>query len=302
MTSTPTQASDPFQKFAIGRKGDLDEVLMRQKLGTSVTDHRGLIELPALAVLFDDIGGIPFYLLDPTTSSMQARLTMAMVHRPAVDDVLIARGDLQIHDDAFGSTAVTISGRDGTLCVGTARNVRVGRAIREGGGLDGEDAQAIWDVDPEAPNQVPAPAPLDPALSGAEVVAGLIDGSFPMGPISDLLGGGVSGSHEDGSITAHFATKAWMSNMMGTMHGGVIGAMLAQACSFGAQFHVRPGANYQLVDFACEFHRSPSVDGRSVRVEVSPVKLGRRLSLFDARMYDGDVLLGRATADARFDL
>lgn len=296
MTSHAPPIADPFTTFAIGRAADVDAPVLIQKLGSGVTDHRGLIELPALTVLFDDIGGIPFSGLNAASSSMQARLTMSMVQRPALDDVLRASAALRMHDDAFGTTSVTIAGSAGeTVCFGTARNVRVGRPTSGA-------PEDQWPPEQPAPDGVPAVERIDPALSGAEVIAKLIDGSLPMGPISQILDGGVTGTGDDGSVDVRFTAAPWMRNLMGTMHGGVIAAMLAQACSFGAQRNVRAGGGYQLIDFTCEFHRSPVVDGRSVRIEAVPVKLGRRLSLFDARMYDGDQLLGRATADARFDV
>ncbi|WP_290850690.1 PaaI family thioesterase [Gordonia sp. (in: high G+C Gram-positive bacteria)] len=298
MTMPPgaSTTTDPFAAFAIDREPGYPPPAMTQLLGTGVTDHRGLVELPALAVLFDDLGGMPFYFAEPETSSMQARLSMSMLHRPEVHDRLRATAELAISDPGYGSTTVQITRADGSVvCVGTARNVRVGRPV-----VDGSDDLAL--PEPVAPNSQPAVAPLDPALSGAEVVAQLIDGTLPVGPITELLGGSVTRSDDDGSVAVEFTAAPWMANLMGTMHGGVIAAMLAQACSFDAQRNVRAGGGYQLIDFTCEFHRSPVVDGRSVRVEVTPVKLGRRLSIFDARMYDGEQLLGRATADARFDV
>ncbi|ALG85755.1 PaaI family thioesterase [Gordonia phthalatica] len=289
--------TDPFTAFAIGREPGDPTPAMTQLLGTDLTDHRGLIELPALTVLFDDLGGLPFFHADPETSSMQARLSMSMLHRPAADDVLRATARLAMSDAGYGSTTVEITRGDGAvLCVGTARNVRVGRPI-----VDATAADDFSLPDPVAPNTRPVVAPPDPELSGAEVVARLIDGTLPLGPIADLLGASVASTADDGTVSVEFTSEPWMANLMGTMHGGVIGAMLAQACSFGAQRNVRAHGAYQLIDFTCEFHRSPVVDGRRVRVEVTPVKLGRRLSIFDARMYDGEQLLGRATADARYD-
>ena len=289
-------ATDPFSAFAIGREPGDPTPAMTQLLGTDLTDHRGLIELPALAVLFDDLGGLPFFVADPESSSMQARLSMSMLHRPEVDDALRATAHLAIADAGYGSTTVQITrGAGDVVCVGTARNVRVGRPV-----VDASDAD-VSHPDPVAPNTRPTVASLDPSLSGAEVVARLMDGRLPLGPIAELLGATVTSTSDDGAVVVEFTAAPWTANLLGTMHGGVIGAMLAQSCSLGAQRNVRAHGAYQLIDFTCEFHRSPAVDGRRVRVEVSPVKLGRRLSIFDARMYDGEQLLGRATADARYD-
>lgn len=299
MTTSPESgaATDPFHAFAIGRESGEPAPAMTQLLGTDLCDHRGLIELPALTVLFDDLGGLPFFFADPETSSMQARLSMSMLRRPAPDDVLRATARLAMSDAGYGSTTVEITRGDGdVVCVGSARNVRVGRPVVESAADD------FWLPDPVAPDSHALVAPPDPALSGGEIVAGLIDGTLALGPIAELLGGTPISTDESGAVVVEFTSEPWMANLMGTMHGGVIGAMLAQACSFGAQRNVRAHGAYQLIDFTCEFHRSPVVDGRRVRVGVTPVKLGRRLSIFDARMYDGDTLLGRATADARYDV
>ncbi|WP_026917313.1 PaaI family thioesterase [Gordonia shandongensis] len=290
--STSVEATDPFTLFAIGRGPDGADPEMTQRLGARLTDHRGVIEVPALTVLFDDIGGLPFFFADTGASSMQSRLSMSMLHRPAVDEVLSARADLRMMDPAYGTTSVTITGERGrTLCVGTARNVRVGRAVTDG------------DLEIPLPEAVDGglvlPRP-DSSLSGGEVVTGIMRGELPIGPIAEALGASIV--RVDDSLSMTYATAPWMANIMGTMHGGVIAAMLAQSCSLAAQQQVRAGGDYQVIDFTCEFLRSPAVDGRSVRVEAAPVKLGRRLSIVDARMYDGDQLLGRATADARFDL
>ena len=77
-------------------------------------------------------------------------------------------------------------------------------------------------------------------------------------------------------------------------------AVVAQGLSFAAQA-AAPGAGYQLIDFTVAFLRSPAVDGRTVQVHTRPVKVGRRLGVFAADLYDGDVLLASGTADARFD-
>ncbi|MBM7365878.1 PaaI family thioesterase [Gordonia hydrophobica] len=295
MTTYAEAATDPFAAFAVGREPGAPVGTLVQILGTDLTDHRGLIELPALTVLFDDLGGLPFYHAAPETTSMQARLSMSMLHRLTVADRLDASAQLAMSGAGYGSTTVQITRGEDMVCVGTARNVRVGRPVTA-------DVTGLTLPAPTASNTRPAVPPLDPSLPGTEVAARLIDATLPHGPLTELLGGRLVESRDDGAVVAEFTTAPWMANLMGSMHGGVIAAMLAQSCSFGAQRNVRADCGYQLIDFTCEFHRSPVVDGRHVRVEVTPVKLGRRLSIFDACMYDGDRLLGRATADARFDV
>ena len=57
-------------------------LVMTQPMGARFADHRGLIEMPALMVLFDDLGGIPFSFADRSSSSLQARLSVSVGPRP----------------------------------------------------------------------------------------------------------------------------------------------------------------------------------------------------------------------------
>lgn len=290
MTSQPP--TDPFSAFGVGRRPDSALAEMVQHLGPGLTDHRGLIDLPALTVLFDDIGGVPFFFAEEG-SSVQARLSMSMSDRPAVDEVLEAAAELVMNSGDFGATAVTVTGDRGRpLCFGSARNVRVGRELVSGG-----DHTAI--PEPTAPTGAGLPAPLRPGKSGREIVHAIAEAWEPVGPLGRLLGGSVD-FDEQGRVLFSSTTAPWMGNIMGTMHGGVIGAVVAQGLSFAAQA-AAPGAGYQLIDFTVAFLRSPAVDGRTVQVHTRPVKVGRRLGVFAADLYDGDVLLASGTADARFD-
>ncbi|WOC11616.1 PaaI family thioesterase [Gordonia sp. MP11Mi] len=291
MSVDPT---DPFIAFAVGRDTGFDTTVMHQALGARVTDHRGLIDLPALAVLFDDLGGFRFFIEDPSATSLQSRLTMAMLDRPNVDEHLQATADLRMSSPGYGTTTVEITGDSGRiLCSGLARNVRVGRAASE--------HPDLYLAVPQAPNDVPTIGAPPADLTGREVIDTIRRGA-PIGPIATMLGGSISAADDDG-LTYTTETAAWMGNMMGTMHGGVIGAVVAQGCSFGAQLYTGPGQRYQVVDFTVAFLRSPAVDGRRIHTRVSPVKLGRRLSVFDADLRDEDgTLLAHATADVRFDV
>ena len=82
------------------------------------------------------------------------------------------------------------------------------------------------------------------------------------------------------------------------MHGGVIAAIAAQACSFAGQANAAAGADYQLGDLAIGFLRSPAVHGGELAVDVRPVKAGRRIASFEAIMRSADsTVLSTAAAD-----
>lgn len=282
---------DPFTSFGVGRRPGAAPAEMVQFLGPGLTDHRGLIELPALAVLFDDIGGLPFYFADEG-SSVQSRLSMSMLARPEIAEELDATAELVLSDAAYGATLVRIAGAGGRpLCFGSARNVRVGRELV----VDGDGFQIPAPVAPDG-----AVCAVDPSQPGREVIESLAHAWTSLGPLGELLGGRVSFA-PDGNVEFSSTTAGWMANIMGSMHGGVIGAIVAQGLSYAAQAAAPAGVGYQLIEFSAAFHRSPVVDGRTVVVQTRPIKVGRRLGVFAAELYDGINLLASATADVRFN-
>ncbi|MFW0788827.1 PaaI family thioesterase [Gordonia sp. CPCC 205333] len=277
---------NPFDAFGIGIA---DGKQLRQQLSGALADHRGLIELSALAVLFDTIGGRPFYDLDESASSLQARVIMSALHRPAVTDRLVGSAEIRMSDDGYGTTTADITTTAGLLVTtGLTRNVRVGRTSNS--------RDEIGTLTDPAPRQLPA---TDPNLAGHKIIEAIAHGDHPIGPIAELVDGSVS--VRDGATRFTSITASWMANMMGTMHGGMIGTIGALACSFGAQAHTQPGSDYQILDFDIGFYRSPAVDGTPVHVDVTPIKVGRRIGSFEANMRTDDrTLLARATADVRF--
>lgn len=304
---TTTQHAEPRDPLFAFHVGGIEvserSVRAEQVLCSRFADHRGLIELPALAVLFDHAGGIPFHQVhgDPAAATLQARLSLSAHGRAQVGDTLAARADVVMHDDAWGSTTVEIRTGAGELrCVGTARNVRVGRAPV------GETPPGEIGMPPatcDATVALPEPIPAD--LTGREVVEGIATKVREPGPLAEMLNGTVEildgASDRDAGVRFRAQTEPWMGNMFGTMHGGVIATIVGQAGSFAGQLHAGPGQDHSIGDMAIGFYRSPAVDGGEVTVEVTPIKTGRRISSFEATMtsYD-DVLLSRATLDVHY--
>ncbi|MFW0783928.1 hotdog fold thioesterase [Gordonia sp. CPCC 206044] len=295
---------DPVGAFGIGNVTLVAPgvVAADQQLGPRFADHRGRIDLPALAVLFDHLGGLPFFRSGPTGSPcVQARLSIATQGQVSVGDRVTGTAELLMHDDGFGTTRVDIVTSAGRLCCsGTARNVAVGRSFDvnpadiggEGSAPGGPGAQAVA-----------LPPAIESHLTGREIVEQIAAGARSAGPLTELLNGRVEVVDHDNGTGVRFVvtTERWMGNVFGTMHGGVIGAIVAQACSFAGQANASAGRDYQLADLAAAFLRSPAVDGGDVVVEVVPVKVGRRIASFEAAMRaDDGVLLCRAEADTHY--
>ncbi|MGC4935908.1 PaaI family thioesterase [Gordonia sp. DT30] len=306
MSRTETAAEDPLSVFHVGGltvSGTTARA--QQQLCTRSADHRGRIDLPALGVLFDHIGGAAFYQvgLEAGAMSMQARLQMSTLGHASVDDRLICDTELAMHDERTGVTTVAIRTESGRVCcVGTARNIRVGR-----GTADTTRPARLADAPDcaDVPNCTDAhgirlPDPLPSNLDGREIIAQIAAGTRDPGPLATLLNGVVE-LRAEGGIRLTVTTEPWMGNIFGTMHGGVIVTIVGQAFSFAGQAQAGAGRDYHVADMSIGFFRSPTVQGGPVTVEVTPTKAGRRISAFAARMtaHDG-TLLSDGTADIHF--
>ncbi|MGC5257707.1 hotdog domain-containing protein [Gordonia sp. DT218] len=295
---------DPVMAFGIGNVTTTGPTTVRaeQLVSANLVDHRGRIDLPALAVLFDHLGGLPYFASEPDGSPcVQARLAVSMQGTVDVGDRLTANAELLMRDEAFGTTRVDIVTSSGRICCsGTARNVGVGRTF---------DRNPTGDRGVEAPtggvgtSGLSMPPAIEPDLDGRVIVEQIAAGTRTAGHLTDLLNGRVETvDHPLGTgVRFTVGTEPWMGNVFGTMHGGVIAAAVAQGCSFAGQANATAGRDYQLADLAISFLRSPAVQGSDVVVEVTPVKIGRRVASFDATMHAHDgMLLSRCAADVHY--
>ena len=92
--------------------------------------------------------------------------------------------------------------------------------------------------------------------------------------------------------------RPWMANPLGAMQGGVVAAIISQACSFAGHLYAGPGQKYALGDLTASFWRSPPVDIGEIAVTTMLDKLGRRIGTVSATMTGpDDVPLARAVAD-----
>lgn len=293
----PLAPTDPVTGFGIGNLvAEAPIGRADARLGPLFTDHRGRLGLPALAVLFDHLAGTPYFAARFPGATLQSRLSLSVFGTIPVDDLLTGTAELLRHDERTGTTQIVIKTADGEICcAGEARSMSVGRALPE-------------DIPSAGTGEVPDPglggeavAALDPALTGAEIVAGIASGDLPAGRLADLLGVTVELDGPGRNPRVVSRPQRWLGNHFGTMHGGIIAALTGLAADFAAQQHTEPGQDYQLADLTVSFFRSPSVAGEPIVVEVEPIKVGRRIASFTVSMRaSDDTLLSHGTADALF--
>lgn len=267
--------------------------VLRQVVGPGLVDHRGEAGLSSIATLAEMVGGSSFYHSQPPgTATVQSRLSLSVPVPVTLGARVTGRGRVVGSVEGHGTTyAELVDDNTGAVvCSATGRAVVVSRATGE---IPRRDAVAPA---PKAPD-TPLPQLLDPALTGREVLRGLAGSTIAPGSIQNVLGMVVTEVTET-SVVVIATPSATMANQMGTMHGGIVIAIMTEVCSLGAELSAGPGTRYRISDITVSFLRSPALDAGDLTITVSQVKSGRRISSLIATMTDADgKLLTQAVAD-----
>ncbi|MBA4022296.1 MAG: hypothetical protein C0482_08010 [Gordonia sp.] len=289
-----TAAPDPLAALAISASpGEPYGTVLRQHVGAGLVDHRGEVGLSAIATLAEMVGGSSFYHSQPPgTATVQSRLSLAVPVPVTLGALVTGRGRVVGSVEGHGTTyAELVDETTGAVvCSATGRAVVVSRATGE---IPRRDAVATESEMLGASS----PVTLDPALTGREILRGLADGTIAPGPIQNVFGMAVTAVGESDVVVTATPSMA-MANQMGTMHGGVVIALMAEVCSLGVELSATAGARYRISDITVGFLRSPALDAGDLTITVEQVKTGRRISSVIATMTDsGGRLLSQAAAD-----
>jgi uncharacterized protein (TIGR00369 family) len=122
-------------------------------------------------------------------------------------------------------------------------------------------------------------------MDGFEQLQAIFDGRLPGAPIADLIGlDGFGG--ERGAIHVELVPRHDHYNPIGSVHGGVISALLDTACGCSVHSTLAPGELYTSLDLTVKFLRPVTVDSGRLRCEGSVLQRGRRTALAQAQLYD----------------
>jgi uncharacterized protein (TIGR00369 family) len=123
------------------------------------------------------------------------------------------------------------------------------------------------------------------ALDGYQQLMAIFDGRLPGAPIADLIGlEGFGG--EPGAIHVELVPEHRHYNPIGSVHGGVISALLDTACGCSVHSTLSPGELYTSLDLTVKFLRPVTVDSGRLRAEGQVLQRGRRTTLAQAQLYD----------------
>ena len=123
--------------------------------------------------------------------------------------------------------------------------------------------------------------------------------TYETNPIATLLGADpLACDPVAGRITIAFEAKPEFCNLLGTVQGGMLAAMLDMVMSFSVLCTVGPGHVVPTIDMNTHF-LTPAKPGRIVG-EGAIVKKGRSISFMEGRLRDRDGrLLTTATASGQ---
>ena len=275
----------PQGAFCVGFTGVSEAgISLQQQVSSTLLDHRGLVEMPAYAVMAESVtSGAYWYSFAEPVATVQSWLALTAGARPQVGDRLHAVSVLTHHDDAHGIATMTITNAShDVVCSGVARAVRVGRttealrAVEKRVVVEPDELPALPDVEAVVPA-------IDPDWDGRRILAAISRGDIARGPLCELLAMTVD-IGDDPVMTVE--PQSWMANPLGAIQGGVIASIIGQACSLAGQAHTGPGDRYTLADLSVFYFRSPPVDGRTLMLTTTTDRVGGRMATVEAAMTD----------------
>ncbi|WP_396926318.1 PaaI family thioesterase [Mycolicibacterium sp.] len=296
--STP---NGPQGAFCVGFTGVSEAgISLQQQVSSTLVDHRGLVEMPAYAVMAESVtSGAYWYSFDEPVATVQSWLALTAGSRPRVGDRLHAVSVLAHHDAAHGTATMTVTnGAHDVVCSGVARAVRVGRTTEA---LRAVEKRVVVEPDelPTPPDVDTSVSAIDPDWDGRRILTAISRGDIARGPLCELLAMTVEVGNDP---TMTVEPQSWMANPLGAIQGGVIASIIGQACSLAGQAHTAPGDRYTLADLSVFYFRSPPVDGRALTLTTTTDRVGGRMATVEAAMTDADgTRYVRAVANIAYD-
>ena len=122
-------------------------------------------------------------------------------------------------------------------------------------------------------------------LTGLEQLQSTVDGAMPRPPIMDTL------DFEDfrpepGKVVVTMRAQEFHYNPLGTVHGGVLSALLDTAAACAVHTTLAPGEGYTSLDLTVKFLRPVTVASGLLTCEGTVIQRGRRTALAQAQLTD----------------
>ena len=133
------------------------------------------------------------------------------------------------------------------------------------------------------------------AMAGVEHLQAMVDGAIPPPPIAVLMGFGVT-EVEPGRVVFTCTPDESVYNPIGTVHGGLVCALLDSVCGCAVQSTLPRGQAYTSVEIKVSFLRAVHA-GDALTAVGTVVKPGRRVAFSQGEVRDaGGKVVATATS------
>jgi uncharacterized protein (TIGR00369 family) len=133
-------------------------------------------------------------------------------------------------------------------------------------------------------------------MSGLEVLQAMAVGDLPAPPVLQMLG--ITGfAAAEGGVTVRLVPQEFHYNPLGSVHGGVISALLDTAAACSVHSTLPTGVGYTSLDLSVKFLRPVTLALGEIVATGAVLQRGRRTALAEARLTDAaGKLLAHATS------
>ena len=137
-------------------------------------------------------------------------------------------------------------------------------------------------------------------LDGLSLLRAMTAGELPVPPLAATLGFGaleVANGADGPSVSVTLDPGEHHLNPLGSVHGGVIAAMLDTACGCSVHASLPAGTGYTTLDLSTRFLRPVVLGSGRIRATGRVISRGRRTALAEAELTDeSGRLLAHATS------
>jgi uncharacterized protein (TIGR00369 family) len=134
-------------------------------------------------------------------------------------------------------------------------------------------------------------------LGGLELFEKFAGGELPRPPIAETLSFGRIEATAVGSVTLYIEPQEFHFSPIGSMHGGVISAVLDTAAGCSVHTTLPVGLGYTSLDLHTRFLRPVTLASGTLRCDGRVISKGRQTALAESHLYDAsERLIAHATS------
>jgi uncharacterized protein (TIGR00369 family) len=128
-------------------------------------------------------------------------------------------------------------------------------------------------------------------MSGMEYLQAISDGEIPPPPLLHTLDVKRPATIEKGTVTFSFVPQEFHYNPIGSVHGGVISAVLDSAMGCSLHTLLQAGTGYTTLELKVNFIKGITIKTGELRAVGKVIHAGGRTALVEAQLLDANNVL-----------